>query len=343
MSTPTKNRIERVAIAGATGNIGSVLTDEVLKAGKHTVTVLARAGGSNTSLPAGVKVAIVDYDDEDSLVAALKGQQFLVIAIAIYSGADANHKLVVAAAKAGVPHVMPNYWGADIDNQTYFKSTLNAEASRALIRDVEDQGVSTCTPMVCNTWYEYSLSMGIDFYGIDVINKKAVLFDDGLTKINTSTWRQCGRALAALLALPVHPSSPDDGKPTLSKWFNKPLYVSSFLLSQRDMVDSLHRVMGTTDADWDIKYEPSRERYEKAKEAFEGGDRRALPRCLYSCIFFPGGGGDYESTKGTANQELGLPVEDLDEATRRAIDMTQPDGWRDGFVARYSAALGVTL
>ncbi|KAK3360985.1 putative oxidoreductase CipA [Lasiosphaeria ovina] len=332
------NRIERVVIAGASGNLGRILTEEVVKTGKHTVTALIRAGGSSAdSLPAGVKTAVVDYDDAATLAAALRGQQFLVIAVSIQAVAALQDKLLAAAATAGVPHVMPNFYGSDVYNDTYRANTLNGDASLAMLRAIHDAYPAiTSTPMVNSAWYEYSLAVGPAFYGFDLRHKKATLFDDGRSKINTTTWRQCGRALAALLSLPIHST---DG-PAMSAWFDKPLYVSSFLVSQRDMLDSLHRVIGTTDSDWSIAREPARQRYEDARAALAAGAEgpakvMAFARAMYTCMFFPGGGGDFETERGTANKQLGLPVEDLDEATARAVDMAL-NGWVDAFYARFS-------
>lgn len=49
------------------------------------------------------------------------------------------------------------------------------------------------------------------------------------------------------------------------------------------------------------------------------GDRNGFVRLLYTRVFYPNGGGDYETSKGLQNEILGLPEEDLDEATREAI------------------------
>ncbi|KAK3366877.1 hypothetical protein B0T24DRAFT_682062 [Lasiosphaeria ovina] len=83
------NRIERVAIAGASGNLGRILTEEVVKTGKHMATAL------------------------DKLLAA-------------------------AAAKAGVPHVMLNFYGSDVYNDTYRANTLNSDASLYILRHIHD-------------------------------------------------------------------------------------------------------------------------------------------------------------------------------------------------------------
>lgn len=83
-----------------------------MKTGKHTVTGITRAD-SNSTLPEGVVPVKVDYDDESTIVEALKGQQFLVITMYARADPSVHARLVAAAAKAGVPYVMPNAYGMD--------------------------------------------------------------------------------------------------------------------------------------------------------------------------------------------------------------------------------------
>lgn len=53
-SQPTgfNNRIEHVAIVGATGSVGAYITKELLKRGKHTVTAITRED-SKSKMPEG--------------------------------------------------------------------------------------------------------------------------------------------------------------------------------------------------------------------------------------------------------------------------------------------------
>ena len=177
--------------------------------------------------------------------------------------------------------------------------------------------------MVCNFWYEYSLSTGEGWYGFDFPNKRVTLYDDGKVPINTSTWNQCGEAMASLLSLKELPEDENDTSPTVSKWRNEPLYISSFLISQRDMLESVHRVMGTTDKDWTILYEPAEERFQRGTEMMKQGNRVGYAVAMYARMFYPSRDGDYESKYGLANGVLGLAKEDLDEATQRAIKMAE--------------------
>lgn len=263
----------------------------------------------------------MDYDDEQSVVDALRGQQFLVISLAVTAPKDTQAKIIKAAAKAGVTWVMPNCWGTNVHDEKMSAENLTGPGFLPAIKLIEDEGVSSWIAMSCSFWYEFSLAMGPGWYGFDFKNKTATFIDDGKTRINTSTWNQCGRAMKALLSLKELPEDENDKSVTLSNWRNKALLISSFLVSQRDMLDSVHRVMDTTDADWTIEYEPHKERYQRGMELLKTGSHLGFGICLYTRVFYPNGGGNFEETWGLANDALGLPKEDFDEATKRSLEM----------------------
>lgn len=212
---------------------------------------------------------------------------------------------------------MPNIWGASIETFDKHEGFLLADTYLARVRKIEELGVKW-TSLCCSYWYEFSLATPTS-YGFDLKERKVTFFDDGKTKINTSTWEQCGRAVSAWLSLPALLQDENDTSKAVSSWSNKPLYMSSFLLSQRDMLDSLGRVTGTTDADWDISYEDVQERYKRGLGMMQKGDLVGFGIALYARTFFPDGSGDYETPRGLDNEVLGLPKESLDEATRRAV------------------------
>lgn len=297
------------------------MTEVLVKTGKHTVTALTRTG-SQSPLPSGITKIYVDYDNEASLVSALRGQEFLIISLAVAARPGTEALIMAAAAKAGVPWVMPTCYGTDIENKALMAENLTGRGVFANIDAAERNGLSWTT-MNCSFWYEYSLSMGPTCYGFDIANQSATFFDDGTTAISTSTWLQCGRAAAAFLSLKVLPEDEDDeATPTMARWRNRPLFVSSFRASQRNMLDSLHRVLGTTDGDWRIEEVDAAARYKEAT-ALLGTARghQGFQTCLYTRTFYKDGGGDFE--RKTANKALGLPVEDIDEATGRAVELAK--------------------
>jgi hypothetical protein len=316
------NRIEKVAVVGAGGQIGRHITEQLLKTGKHTVTAITRRD-STSKLPQGVKVERVDYADQESIVAALKGQQFIVITLSVFAPPDTHSKLVSAAAKAGIPYVLPNWFGGDPLEEKLINETHLGAMKAAQQAEIESLGVSAWVALCCGFWYEFSLAGGPDRYGFDFKKRSVVFFDDGTVAINTTTWPQCGRAIAGLLSLKELPDDAEDKSPTVSHFANGVVYTSSFRISQQDMFESVKRVTGTTDSDWTITKEPALKRYQEAVEAMRKGDRPAFARQMYTRSFFADSNNDYESKRGLHNDLFGLPREDLDEWTREAVRMAE--------------------
>lgn len=311
--------------------MGKYITQELLKTGKHTVTALTRPG-SKTKPPEGIRVVQVDYNNEPTIVDALKGQQYLVITLSVMAPPGTQSKLIQAAAKAGIAYVMPNYYGIDPKNDALLEDFLgNNKSVVQALAEIEATGVSSWTALACGLWYEYSLTMGPEWFGFDFKERKLSFFDDGNTKVNLTTWEQCGRAVAALLSLKELPEDKDDKSLTLTTFRNKPLYISSFFISQKDMYESWKRVSGDKDEDWTHEYEPSTERYRKG---IDQGDMNGFVRARFVRVFFRNGDGDYESKYGLANGILGLPQEDLDERTKVAkgmVDSRYSDTIRKAF------------
>lgn len=322
------NRIERITIVGAGGTVGYPIVEELLATGKHTVTALTRPGSTNT-LHAGLKTITVSYDTEDgeaALVDALQGQQVLIISLSPQAAPDTHHRLVVAAAKAGVPYVVPNGWGwLWLNDEEKCKKSIHGETVYQNLKDVEAQGVSSWICVCCSFWYEFSLYMGEPHYGFSLPDKKVTFFDNGEKKIWTTTTRQVGRVVAKLFSLKELPEDENDQDLTVSRWRNRPLNVGSFNVSQRDMLDSVHRVMGTMDEDWTITKETSLARRERGLKLMATEPRNGFVLALYAAIFLPDEVGFFgKSTfdeEEVDNQLLGLPKEDLDEATKRAVDI----------------------
>ncbi|KAJ5421174.1 hypothetical protein N7465_003693 [Penicillium sp. CMV-2018d] len=312
--------ITRVAIVGATGRIGGAFAQSLLQTGQHTVTALTREG-SHGQVPEGVQVVRVNYDEEDSLVKALTGQQFLVITLGVRAPEDLHARITTAAAKAGVPYIMPNAYGYPISPEGVEDTDPYGKSAVARIADAQT-GASSSVTLPCGFWYEWSLACGEQWFGFTIKDRKVTFFDDGTRTVSVSTWDQCGRALAALLSLPESGSTP-----ALADFKNKDVLINSFRVSQRDMLDSLHRVLGTTDSDWEISHESVTKRLADGAEEFAKGVFTGLPKMLYASVFLPTNQeSDFAGTMELANDVLGLPKEDLDEATKRAVDMVA-GGW----------------
>lgn len=346
MSSAQANQIRKVAIIGvssltlhekpkstkppqASGQVGTYILNSLLETNNHEITVLTRPSSSTTfpSSPS-ITVAKVDYASEPDMVSALSGHDLLIITLSARAPRGLHSQIVAAAALAGIQWIMPNYWasplgdrGGCIAKDPMF-SSFGGYIDDVRNAPVPEGGVKPHFVALCNGfWYEFSLSMGEPWFGFDIKHRKVTLYDEGTVRISVSTWQLCGQAVASLLSLPVK----GDGsvEPALEDWKDAGVTIASFLVSQRDMLDSLNRVLGTEDEDWEITKQPSKERYEEGVKQLQAGDRLGFAKAMYAKIFYPGEGGDYETGYELDNAKLSLPKEDLDEATRRAVELVK--------------------
>ncbi|KAF5660098.1 NAD(P)-binding domain-containing protein [Fusarium heterosporum] len=309
--------IQRVAIVGAAGTIGSHILAALLRTGKHNITVLTRKDSTN-NFPEGVLKAEVDYNNPDSLIAALKDQQFLIITMAPTAPRDTHSKLVRAAAKAGVPYVIPNNFTGDIEKIELGKDIMLGPIAKEQRDEIESLGMQWIT-VCCGFWYDYSLAGGENRFGFDFGKRTLTLYDDGNTKNSTSTLAQVGRAIAKVLSLPTLPVDENDQTLTLANFLNKAIYLQSFLVSQNDIFASVKRVTDTNDSDWIVTRESTKQRYEDGLAKVKVGNMAGFSKLLYARAFFPDDPSEHAAK--VQNELLGLPEENLDEATKAGVEL----------------------
>ncbi|GAB1206270.1 hypothetical protein APSETT445_004955 [Aspergillus pseudonomiae] len=271
-------------------------------------------------LPEGVLVASIDYNDEASMVAALNGQQFLIITMAPTAPRDSHSKLVQAAAKAGIPYIMPNGYGGDIGNTKLGEDTMLGPVAKTNRDEIERLGMQWIT-VCCGFWYDYSLAGGDSRFGFDFDKRSLTIYDDGNTKNSTSTLSQVGRAVAKVLSLNELPQDENDNSLTLSTFLNQGVYITSFVVSQNDMFESVKRVTGTTDADWTITHVDTKKRYEDGLAQVKVGNMAGFSKMLYARAFYPDDPSDLSAK--AQNELLGLPEENLDASTKVGIDLVK--------------------
>lgn len=294
----------------------------MLRNGKHKITAITRAGSTN-EIPDGVQVKKVDYDDQSSLVEALKGQDVLVITMGVTAPQEQHSKLTEAAAAAEVPWIIPNEFGGDGLLEEAGRDIFLGPAKQKYRDEIEKLGKSSWIGVACGFWYEFSIGRETFTFGFDFKSRTATFFDDGSMRLNTSTWPQTGRSVTNLLGLKVLPTDENDKSPSLSDYRNKFIYVSSFLLNQQEMLESILRVTGADRKDWTVNYVPVKEYYQAALKEFQSGNRDGFSKLLYSRGFFPDQAGNFEASRGLDNDKLGLPKEDLDEFTKAGIHLAE--------------------
>ncbi|KAF9869760.1 hypothetical protein CkaCkLH20_12803 [Colletotrichum karsti] len=295
----------KIAIVGASGNVGGLTLKALLEKGIHTITAVSRSESSAT-FPEGVIVKKGSYEDEDFLVSTYKGQDVVLLALGFDSYATGQDVHIRAAAKAGVKWILPTEFGSAPDPSKLLESSPILQGKIQIRKKIEEAGASWIA-IVNNPWFDWS--MGGGFWGIDIKNRTAKLFDGGKTKFITTNLATTGKGTAGVLSLP-------DAE--LEKYRNKPFYLKSFYISQRDMLDSIQRVTGTTDKDWKIEEPDAAAVVAKAEEDAKKGDHFAGLIAFYVNHMRAGFGGDYND-KVTDLSKIGLEEENLDETVKRVV------------------------
>ncbi|OLN88156.1 Pinoresinol reductase 1-like protein 1 [Colletotrichum chlorophyti] len=294
-----------IAIVGASGTIGSQTVNAILSRGIHTLTAITRSESSAT-FPAGVAVKKGNYDDESFLVSALQGQDVVVLQISFASFATGQTAFIRAAAKAGVKWVLPTEFGSDPAPSKLLDASPLLQVKKPVRDLIEELGMGWVA-VINNPWFDWSLAQG--FWGVDVKNRSARLFDGGKTKFVTTTLEATGQGVAGLLSLP-------DAE--LEAFRNKPLFLKSFYISQRDMLESALRATGTGEKDWKVEVLDAASVVADADEKAKQGDQLAGLTAFYVNHMREGWGGDYNA-KVSDLARLGLVEEDLDEVVKRVV------------------------
>ncbi|KFZ18861.1 hypothetical protein V501_00979 [Pseudogymnoascus sp. VKM F-4519 (FW-2642)] len=295
----------KIAIVGGSGSVGSPTVEALLSHGIHTVTAILRSE-STAIFPSGITIKKGSYNDEEFLVEALKGQDLLILQLG-FMALDSQIPLISAAAKAGVPWVIPCEYACDNKHEK-----LNEEIGLMVMKNkyraqIDSLGVSSWIGIVNGPWFDWNFEKS--FMGLDIKTRKAKLLDGGV-KFNTSTLSKVGKSLAALLSLP-------DSK--LSAFKNDFVYFSSFLVSQRDVFDSVLSATCTKESDWAIESESPDKAADAAKEAIQQGNRMGNVDLLFATLSRVGYGGDYEA-KVIGNDFLGLEQEDFDKVVKDLVE-----------------------
>lgn len=308
--------------------MGKWITESLLELGNHKITAITRED-STAPIPSGVHATKVNYADHQTLVNALKGQDVLIITLPADAAPDTQNKLVDAAADAGIQWIVPNEFGGDGTDDRLDRDTFIGVPKRKARQHIEDKGLSWIG-VACGFWYDFSLAGGVDRYGFDLKNKTLLLYDEGETRIPTSTWPLTAEAVARLLALPLHTT---DGSPSVEDYKNKFLRVASFVVNQKEMFASVLRVTGDKESDWTITKTPVVPYYQEAVKLFqETGDRRYFGRLLYSRGFFTDT--NWAARYVVDNEKLGLQEEDMDHFTKSALEMDRNDYFKNRYYQR---------
>ncbi|KAI1456248.1 NAD(P)-binding protein [Annulohypoxylon moriforme] len=239
--------ITKVAIAGAKGNLGEAVFDQLLKAG-FQVTVLTRKDSTH-SFPSNVTVKPVDYSSQDSLVNALQGQNAVVATLA-GTALDVQIPLIEASVKAGVKRFLPSDFGSDTFNPK--TSALPGFTSKiavhnALKKAAAESGL-TWTAIVNGPFLDWGVA--VEFLAKSK-SKEVEYVDGGDQKYSVSNLATVGKGVVGVLK-------------NLEATKNRPVYIQDAAISQKQLAGYLKKAVGADG--WKETYTTSAEQLQQGQE-----------------------------------------------------------------------------
>ncbi|KAJ5329790.1 hypothetical protein N7541_005574 [Penicillium brevicompactum] len=187
----------KVALAGATGNLGPAILEQLLVAG-FDVTVLTRQGSDKTFDPR-VHVANVDYESIDSLKHALTGQEVVVSTLNVGVIPLAVHlRLIDAAAAVGVKRFVPSEYGCETVNPQTAK--LPVFGDKVSVQDhlkklSQDSGLSYSL-LITGPFLDWGLAHN---FILNLSGPVATLYDGGDRAFSTTTLKGVGKGIVGIV------------------------------------------------------------------------------------------------------------------------------------------------
>ena len=155
-------------------------------------------------------------------------------------------------------------------------------------------------------------------FGIDTTAHTATIYPDA-GSFNTSTLDRIGLSVAKMLSLPISDSS--NPRASLQHYANNFLYVSSYCVTQTQLLQAIQKARNESDADWKISREKTVQQWIQQCEAGVKAGNMQLGMGLVVCRYIGEGlGGNYEDKAKADAKVLELPEEEsFEEAVKRAL------------------------
>ncbi|KAK2031618.1 oxidoreductase CipA-like protein [Colletotrichum zoysiae] len=294
----------RIALAGATGNLGIPLLKALLDA-DFFVTVLSRKGGNAAKLPShpNLDVKKVDLQSVESLRPALSGVEVVVSCVAS-AAIGSQNPLIDASVAAGVKRFVPAEFGMDSRNRLCAQLPVvcapKVATQKYLVQQSEARPGFTFTAIANGLFLDWGLEMGVI---LDLGRRSATLYNGGDVPFSATTLSD---VVAAVLGVIRH-------QPQTA---NRVVYVHSALVTQNQLIQYAKEF---DRKEWSTSVKDTEELrreslVELAKGALADVDGAMLGLCICGAM-----SSDYgcDFSERLDNELLG--IEKMDETRLRAV------------------------
>ncbi|KAJ3548192.1 hypothetical protein NM208_g1122 [Fusarium decemcellulare] len=293
--------IQKVAVVGASGTLGSEVVKALLRAG-FDVTAITR-NESQAKFPDSIAVRRADLSSVESVKDAISGQDAIVSTSAT-AGTGTQKVIIDATIAAKIERFIPSEFG--IESRKYRDTKIGrllaskVQNSDYLIELASKHDWFSWTGLSTGLFFELPLKSGGAF--VDVKNRKFTLVDSGNEPYSTSPLAFIGDAVAAILKKP---------KETANQYLN----VAGILTTQNELLKAVEEVTGNK---FEVSHVTGAELEKIADEKIAKHDYSAFGQYIQQFLFADGAGHAL-TAENSSNELLGLENEDVKAAVRRAL------------------------
>ncbi|KAH4992518.1 hypothetical protein HBI76_052560 [Parastagonospora nodorum] len=271
----------RIALAGATGNLGQPILSCLLSEG-YLVTVLSRIGGNRSKLAphANLLIKEVDFTSVPNLITALQHVQVVICCFAT-SALGSQNTLIDACVAAGVQRFIPAEFGMDSQNPlaTQLPVCVPKVDTQTYLRDKARENPHFSWTGIANGMFlDWGMQMGII---IDPAKHRATLYNGGDVPFSATTLADVARAVLGIIR-------------NMEETANRLVYVHSARVTQNQLIryakEKDREVWDIVEMDTDTVKRESLRELEKGEGV--GVDRAMLGFCItamfdaeYGCDF----------------------------------------------------------
>ncbi|PCD37077.1 hypothetical protein AU210_005582 [Fusarium oxysporum f. sp. radicis-cucumerinum] len=290
--------LTKVAVLGASGNLGPPVVQALLAAGFKVTTITRQE--SKAIFPADVVVKRVDLSSGESLIEAVKGQDAVISTVS--GEAIASQKLFIdAAITAQVKRFIPSEFGI---NTREARNTKFGQFVAPKIADV-DYLIELSNKYGWFSWTGIATGLRNGFFGFDLKNKTCQIYDSGNEPFSGTNLAFIGKCVAAALAKPEATA-------------NKFLTIASFTITQNEVKKVIEEEIGSRLTVTNVK---TSDLEKIGAEKLANNDPTAFVEYLSQYVFADGAG--QAVTENAAVTVLGLQEESLRETVRAALAAIQ--------------------
>ncbi|KAK4071686.1 uncharacterized protein Triagg1_5924 [Trichoderma aggressivum f. europaeum] len=291
----------RIAVAGATGDLGVPIVNALLAAGYH-VTALTRGGSNNASkLPTNSNLSIteVDYSSVQSLTAALR-DHIAVISTLTSTVVGDQYPLIDGAIAAGVTRFIPSEFGSDVTHP--LRNALPVFEGKVktheYLKAAAAKNPGFTYTVICTGAF---LDWGLHGFLVNVPEHTATIYNGGNIPCSATNLDTIGKAIVGVIQ-------------HLPETANRPVYIQDTVFTQNSLIQYAQEKDGIP---WKLTHKSTEKMFTNSFAEVEKGNKdwSVLQDFVFSACFGEGYGSDFSHL---LDNEL-LGVKGLTDAEVRAL------------------------